>query len=443
MTEVATLNPAVMTAVEKLGYRVTVGDVAAKAGLDLDTSQKGLLALASAVGGNLQVAESGDIAYVLPRDFRGILRNKYFLIRAQEAWAKVWGVLFYGIRISFGIFLILSIVLIFVAIIAIFIAASSSRSSNNSRSDDFDFPRFIFIPDFWWFFSGDPYSTRRSRPPANGRKRNRNAAPEMTFLEGVFSFLFGDGNPNANLEDRRWQEIGQKIVNQKGAVVAEEIAPYLDLPPGPLPDGENYMIPVLSRFNGIPQVTDQGEIIYHFPELQTTAKQRQTKTVSPYLEEIPRQFTKATSGQVMTAIGLGCINLIGALVLWNLLGDGTIAAELGGIVAFVQSSFWGLLAYGLGFLGIPLVRYYWLLGVNDRIKTRNQVREYRAETLRDPQPELQAKLAAAKTYAAETLIHQENLAYTTEKDLLEQELEQTEQIDADWQRLLEQRNPNS
>ncbi|MDS3860452.1 hypothetical protein RIF25_06475 [Thermosynechococcaceae cyanobacterium BACA0444] len=148
MAEVATLNPAVMQAVEQLGYRVTVGDVAAKAGLDLNTSQKGLLALASAVGGDLQVAESGDIAYVLPRDFRGILRSKYLRIQLQEAWAKVWAVLFYLIRMSFGIFLILSIVLIFVAIILIVIAASSSRNDNNNRSGGFDFPRFIFFPDF-------------------------------------------------------------------------------------------------------------------------------------------------------------------------------------------------------------------------------------------------------------------------------------------------------
>lgn len=434
MADFASLNPAVMAAVEQLGYRVTVGDVAAKAGLDLNTSQKGLLALASAVGGDLQVAESGDIAYVLPRDFRGILRAKYVQIQLQEAWAKIWGVLFYLIRISFGIFLILSIVLIFVAIIAIVIAANSSRNDNNSRSSNFNFPRILFFPDFWWFFGSDPYRSRQS-------ERNPQRNPEeMNFLEGIYSFLFGDGNPNATLESRRWQEVGQQIINQKGAVIAEQIAPYLDLPPGPLPSSENFMIPVLSRFNGIPQVTDQGEIIYYFPDLQATAREQRQKTVSPYLEEITWKFTRASSGQVMLAIGLGCVNLVGALVLWNLLGDGTVAAELGGIVAYVQSIFWGLLAYGLGFLGIPLGRYYWILAANDRIKTRNQAREERAATLRSANPQLQGKIAAAQAYAAETLITQTNLAYTTEKDLITQEAEQTAKIDGEWQKLLEDRH---
>lgn len=435
MADISPLNPAVMVAVEQLGYRVTVGDVAAKAGLDLNTSQKGLLALASAVGGDLQVAESGDIAYVLPRDFRGILRAKYFRVQLQEAWAKIWAVLFYLIRISFGIFLILSIVLIFVAILVILVAASSSRNDNNSRSSNFNFPRIFFFPDFWWFFGSDPYRPRQQ----SSRKSQRNAE-EMNFLEGIYSFLFGDGNPNATLESRRWQEVGQQIVNQKGAVVAEQIAPYLDLPPGPLPSSENFMIPVLSQFNGIPQVTEQGEIIYHFPDLQATARQQRQKTVSPYLEEITWKFTRASSGQVMLAIGLGCVNLVGALVLWNLLGDGTVATQLGGIVAFVQSIFWVLVAYGLGFLGIPLGRYYWILAANDRIKTRNHIREEHAETLRAADPKLKGKITAAQAYAAETLITQTNLAYTTEKDLITQEAEQTDKIDAEWQKLLEDRS---
>ena len=43
---------AVMEAVEKLNYRVTIGDVAAQSGLDLNTAQREVLALASETGGN-------------------------------------------------------------------------------------------------------------------------------------------------------------------------------------------------------------------------------------------------------------------------------------------------------------------------------------------------------------------------------------------------------
>jgi hypothetical protein len=110
------LDTAVMTAVESLDYRVTVGDVAAKAGLNLEIAQQGLIALAADTQAHLQVSEAGEIAYEFPQNFRSILRNRYWRLRFQETWQKIWRVLFYLIRISFGILLILSIVLIVAAI---------------------------------------------------------------------------------------------------------------------------------------------------------------------------------------------------------------------------------------------------------------------------------------------------------------------------------------
>ena len=83
-----------MQAVESQGYRVTVGDVAARAGLDIKIAQQGLLALASETQAHLEVSEAGEIAYEFPKNFRGVLRNKYWQLRLQEVLAKVWEVVF-------------------------------------------------------------------------------------------------------------------------------------------------------------------------------------------------------------------------------------------------------------------------------------------------------------------------------------------------------------
>ena len=69
-----TPNSNIMRAVEHLDYRVTVGDVAAQAGLDVNLAQQSLLALASEAGGHLQVAESGDVVYLFPKFFRAVMR---------------------------------------------------------------------------------------------------------------------------------------------------------------------------------------------------------------------------------------------------------------------------------------------------------------------------------------------------------------------------------
>lgn len=425
-----TPNPTIMRSVEKLGYRVTVGDVATQAGLNVAEANQGLLALASDAGGHLQVAETGDIVYQFPQNFRTILRNKYLQLRLQEWWKKIWGVLFYLIRISFGIFLILSIAIITITIIIIITAANSDRDGDN-RSSNSRGGGFFFFPDLFWYFSPN-YRTQQQERQREGRQQS-----ELNFFEAVFSFLFGDGNPNTNLDERRWQEIGTVIRNNGGAVVAEQIAPYLDdIGEKYQQEYEDYMLPVLIRFNGQPSVSPEGQIVYYFPELQVSATKKRRQSISNYLEELPWRFSAASSGQIMLSAGLGVLNFVGALVLLNLLKGGTVAAQLGGFVAFVQGIYWLLLAYGTGFLGIPLLRYFWIQWQNGKIATRNSNRLKRARLLENADYSLQQKIDYARQFSGEKVIGTKDLAYSTETDLLEQEVERSAQMDAEWQRRL-------
>ncbi|WP_017652952.1 hypothetical protein [Fortiea contorta] len=421
-------NPTIMQAVEQLGYRVTVGDVATQAGLNVAEAGQGLLALASDAGGHLQVADSGDIVYLFPKNFRAILRNKYWQLRWQEFWQKLWGVLFYLIRISFGVFLIASIALITVTMIVIMSAANSDRDSDRGGSN-FGGGGFFFFPDLFWYFSPDYQEQRRERRQES----------DLNFFEAVFSFLFGDGNPNDNLEKRRWQEIASVIRNHRGAVIAEQIAPYLDnIGEGYQQEYEDYMLPVLTKFNGQPEVSPEGQIVYYFPELQVRATKKNRRSVPAYLEEFPWRFSAASSGQNMLSAGLGALNFVGALVLGSLLRDGTVAAQIGGLVAFVQGIYWLLLAYGIGFLGVPLVRYFWLQWRNRQIFARNRDRLFRARLLVQEDAALQQKINYASQFAAEKVIGKEDVVYSSENDLLEQEFERSEQIDAEWQRRLDE-----
>ncbi|NES04287.1 MAG: hypothetical protein F6K22_16495 [Okeania sp. SIO2F4] len=445
-----TPNPAIMRAVENLDYRVTVGDVAAQAGLDVKVAEQGLLALATDSGGHLQVSESGEIAYLFPDNFRDVLRNKLWRLRLREWWEKVWRILFYLIRISFGILLILSLVIIMVAIAIIVISINSSSErndsgggGNNSGGGMVFFPRFGFNPYWlWWFDWGyydRPYRYQRQRERQRQTSRTSGKENEMNFLEAVFSFLFGDGNPNYNLDEQRWQAIATVIKNNQGAVVAEQIAPYLDdLGKGYALEYEEYILPVLIRFNGRPEVSPDGQIVYHFPELQTTAKEWHSQPVSAYLKEKPWRFSEANSGQIMLATGLGAVNFVGALVLGSLLKDGTVVAQIGGFISFVEIIYPLLLAYGISFLVLPLIRYFWVQWRNGKVNKRNQQRQNRAIALNQTNNLLSRKIEYAREFAKETIISNQDLAYTTEKNVLEQEAEQTDKIDAEWQRRLYQ-----
>jgi hypothetical protein len=422
-------NPAIVQAVEQLGYRVTVGDVAAQVGLDVSRAQQGLLALASDVGGHMQVAQSGEIAYQFPQNLRGVLRNKYWRLRWQEWWQKVWKVLFYIIRISFGIVLLLSIVLVFLTIVIIITATNRDSDDRGDRGGGgFYMPYFWIGPDWFWVFYPD-YDTRY--------RQRRSEKSDLNFLEAVFSFLFGDGNPNLDLEEKRFSLIATVIRNNQGAVTAEQIAPYLDnLGEGYAREYEDYMLPVLTRFNGQPVVSPEGQLVYHFPDLQVSAERHQSRRIPTFLQELPYRFSAASSGQIMLGIGLGVLNFVGLLVLGNFLADGIAAAQLGGLVAFVQGIYGLLVAYGTGFLLLPLVRYFWLQWRNRKISDRNQQRQARAGILANQNSTLQQKIAYASQFAAQTIITKEDTVYSTDSDLMEQEIERSAEIDAEWQRRL-------
>jgi hypothetical protein len=424
------LNPRVIAAIEQLNYRVTVGDVAVKSGLELQVAQQALMTLTAEAGGHLQVTETGEVAYLFSKNFRSVLQAKFLKLRLLAGWQKIWKVLFYLIRISFGILLMASICIIAIAIIAIIIASTlSNKDSEGSNSgDDFGFggvPIGWIFTDWYYFFLPDPYGGSPSASPAK--------QGSMNFLEAVFSFLFGDGNPNHHLEERRWQEIGKVLRQHDGAVVAEQVVPFLE-PPSAGQSVDDAMLAALLRFNGQPEVSPDGEIVYHFPELQTSVESDRSAPTAPFLQESLWKFSHASFGQVLGAIGLGSANLIGAVILGKLLGE---ISATGGFLGLVQAIYGGLLVYGIGFLAIPLGRYFWIQWQNQRIAARNQARAQWAEQLLyAPSQTLRQKLTFARQFARSTLVDDLDLVYTTEKDLLAQESENQAKINADWEKRL-------
>ena len=71
------------------------------------------------------------------------------------------------------------------------------RGNNNGYAYSNAGPRIWFSPtDVFWYL--DPYYMRR-------RRMRQETGQGMNFLEAIFSFVFGDGNPNESYEDRRWR----------------------------------------------------------------------------------------------------------------------------------------------------------------------------------------------------------------------------------------------
>ena len=63
-------------------------------------------------------------------------------------------------------------------------------------------------------------------------------------------------------------------------MTAEELAPFLDPPSGAAgsPLDESFVVPALVRFSGHPEVEFRGNLLYTFPELQTTSGARVSRS---------------------------------------------------------------------------------------------------------------------------------------------------------------------
>lgn len=427
----------VIEAVEKLNYRVTVADVAVQSGLNLAIASQQVMNLATLTGGNMQVAESGEIAYVFDRNLRNTLLARSLKLRLLETWAFIWKWLFWLIRISFGILLVVSILIVLIGILLAILAiqsqskddngGNSSSSGRSSNSGNYGvgsfFPSWIYWGNPFSVFSPGYYDRGYSSRDSQVVIKTKESQAKVGFLEGVFSFLFGDGNPNSNLEERRYQAIASVIRQNQGTVIAEQIAPYVDEVGNALQaEREDYMLPVMVKFNGYPKVSEQGTLAYSFPDLQKVAEQRSSEQTPVYLHENTWAFSRG--GKIGLSIGLGIFYLVGAIVLGNLLQDPRVVASVasGGALGAIAAVYGFLLGYAILFITVPAVRFFVLELSNDTIALRNKKRLARTQILASPDPELSQKLAFAKQQAiAQEVIDRENLAYTTETDYADQE----------------------
>mmetsp|Transcript_4019 Transcript_4019/g.10273 ORF Transcript_4019/g.10273 Transcript_4019/m.10273 type:complete len:423 (+) Transcript_4019:973-2241(+) len=266
------LRRKVEAAIAGLAFRVTAGDVAARAGVSLADAEAALRALAADSMATLNVSSDGEVLYVFRENFRALVRSKSLVIKLEPIADGAKMAAAYLARVSFGTALIVSIVVVFAALVVLSSSAGDRDSRGRGRSSSafmysrmpMRFSIFDYYVSFW-----DPFYYRRVQ------ERARNNQP-LNMLEGICSFVFGDGDPNFDRDDRKWILIARAIRSHKGVVAAEQLRPFLDVASNSdasdasgLVD-ESYMIPVLQKFSGEAKVDGDGNIVYVFPDIMTT-----------------------------------------------------------------------------------------------------------------------------------------------------------------------------
>merc|ERR1712135_142308 len=145
---------------------------------------------------------------------------------------------------------------------------------------------------------------------------------------------------------------------------------------------------------GRPEVTEKGDIVYVFDDLQSTARQQRGKPPPHILQEKPIPFSLADRGQLALAGCLGVVNVLGVAYLGLRLSALPPDISLPGVLGIVKGLYPALVAYAVSFLLIPAIRCLRLKRKNAMIAMRNA---NRTRWLRHLQSgEVDGKLADAK-----------------------------------------------
>lgn len=380
--------------------RVTAGDLVSATGLPILCVNRCLNSLAYDCGAHLEVSSDGSLRYLFPYNFAWLYRTS-FLTKALRFLSKLFvRICFFLVKFSFGSILFFSLFLVYAicfTVLQIFSVFSNMENAASSMKREFFNLLVCYL----------------KMPNKSGKSALKTKTRMPAFFENCFAFLFGPTDPNAGKEAETWKSIANVIGRNHGVTIPEQVRVW-----SKDRNYEKFELSVLVRLDGMPLVTESGDILYYFPSLVTLSDSAGEFRCGDYLEEKTWHFSGIASKDLIPVVALALVNLIGCnfIYFW-----------LHALPLLVNKPifYWGitlLWIYGNTFLLFPLIRIALCAKRNDRITTSNVDRKLLADELQDPKEGLRDRIAASRQMASEMAKQAEavSLVFTTQKDSLGQ-----------------------
>jgi len=303
------------------------------------------------------------VVYLFDRKL--IRRNRVPPIQRLKSAAKrvLTGVFKAWIVTMLVVYFVVFVALVVAALIAMMSRGGDRRSGGSWGRGAGRHRGHFHFPSFWlWYYIwtprwrlGSPYYGRRweatlekdSRPP---------------FYKKVFAFVFGPDRPKPTRKqlDRSTLRL---IRARRGALTTAELIEHTAMG---MPEAEEEMGRLLGSYAGEPTVSADGELVYAFPELMTSAHGPVTaREPNPawMRMEYPMELTGNEKKHDAVIIGMNGFTLAaGATAPWFIfpqLGIGGTAAFVGLVLVPV--------IFSVLFFSVPLLR---VLGVRKENRTR-------------------------------------------------------------------------
>ncbi|MDR1375120.1 MAG: hypothetical protein LBJ24_09135 [Treponema sp.] len=243
---------------------VTAADMVAGTALSLETVRELLPRASDEYRGRLEVTESGEILYSFPHGFtnryRGfparLRRISETLVRGLKKAGSVLFKIWIAVMLVGYFLLFMVIALAALALSVVSVSGSNSRSRRSSGGGGVYFAGNILnLIIRLWFYS-ELFKPRYASFSVQPKRKPLHRA--------VFSFVFGDGDPNTGWQIREQKAVITHIQANRGVISLPEFMALTGLKPE---QAENEITAYCVRFGGLPEATEEGTVVYRFDPL--------------------------------------------------------------------------------------------------------------------------------------------------------------------------------
>jgi hypothetical protein len=262
-----------VVALKRRDHESTVADLIAETGLPKFQVEQAIAVVSEEYRGQLRVTESGELLYHFPHGMRnqdrGFLpRLSRFFRKAKKSTARALKTLFkVWIMVMVVGYFVLFVVLLVLAVVASFAASFAGQGRGRSRGGGilgFYLVMRVFQMFIWiWLFSGAGSYRDVNRSMSSWDKKQRRKKGKALY-KSIFAYSFGDEDPNKDFDEKQKRQIISFIRGRKGVITLEELMVQTGKDQE---SAQELMNRLVVEFEGEPSVTEQGTLIYLFPEL--------------------------------------------------------------------------------------------------------------------------------------------------------------------------------
>jgi hypothetical protein len=394
----------VAEAFKKQPKGATIADIVAKTALPLNTVRELVPSVADEYSARFEVTESGEILYSFPQGFTSKYRGFVPALRRFSeklfSGAKVLGsLLFKGwiMVMLLGYFTLFMLIALAALLLSVTAGASNSNDRSSGRRNSLGGMYlashiFSFIIKIWFY---SELSRSMDQAYYRGRYANRNSSPNRPkgrpLYKAIFSFVFGDEDPNKDWTVREKKILIAYIQAHKGVISLPEFMAISGLSPEKAGDA---VTACCVEFGGSPEATEDGTVVYRFDELLLRGNKQDFSLsgMSSPLKRLKKFSSNLKKMNIWFTLINGVNLVFGSYFLTNALNAGTIRPQgqfnsgpyLYGITHALFSAFTenprSLIAVGLGIIPlifsilfwlIPALRYFIIKKENEEIKLEN------------------------------------------------------------------------